>query len=281
MSEATLEAYIRQLLESHRTPQVTVAWQGGEPTLMGLEFFKRSVELVEQYRRPGQDVQHTFQTNGILLDDEWCAFFKEHNFLVGLSVDGPRELHDAYRRRSRRTRHLRSGDARLAASAPARGRLQHPVHRQRRQPGSTAARSIASSATSSAPSGCSSSRSSSAPPPRRSPIANLGWGDRPGSKRLLYTQTGQPGHGALGRRRAVRPLPRGRLRGMGAPRRRSGLRAALRRDARGVFRPPPAVHPRADLRLRPGARAQRRPLLLRSLRRAAATCWATSTRRTC
>ena len=97
MSEATLEAYIRQLLESHRTPQVTVAWQGGEPTLMRLEFFRRAVELVEQYRRPGQAVQHTIQTNGLLLDDEWCAFFKEHKFLVGLSVDGPREIHDTYR----------------------------------------------------------------------------------------------------------------------------------------------------------------------------------------
>ncbi len=97
MSEATLDAYIRQLLESHRTPQVTVAWQGGEPTLMKLDFFRRAVELVEQYRQPGQVVQHTFQTNGLLLDDDWCAFFKEHAFLVGLSVDGPRELHDTYR----------------------------------------------------------------------------------------------------------------------------------------------------------------------------------------
>jgi len=97
MSDATLESYIRQLLESHRTPTVTVAWQGGEPTLMKVEFFRRSLELVEKYRRPGQRVEHTFQTNGILLDDEWCAFFKEHNFLVGLSVDGPRELHDEYR----------------------------------------------------------------------------------------------------------------------------------------------------------------------------------------
>jgi len=98
MSAATLETYIRQLLESHRVPQVTVAWQGGEPTLMKVEFFRHAVELVERYRKPGQTVKHTFQTNGILLDDEWCAFFKEHHFLVGLSVDGPRELHDTYRR---------------------------------------------------------------------------------------------------------------------------------------------------------------------------------------
>ena len=105
MSRATLEAYIRQLLESHQTPEVTVAWQGGEPTLMKLEFFKQSVELVEKYRRPEQKVLHTFQTNGILLDDEWCQFFKKHDFLVGLSVDGPRELHDTYRldRRGRGT----------------------------------------------------------------------------------------------------------------------------------------------------------------------------------
>jgi uncharacterized protein len=97
MTEDTLETYLRQLLEAHRTPEVTVSWQGGEPTLMKLDFFRRSVELVEKFRRPGQTVQHTFQTNGILLDDEWCAFFKEHNFLIGLSVDGPREIHDANR----------------------------------------------------------------------------------------------------------------------------------------------------------------------------------------
>jgi uncharacterized protein len=74
-----------------------VAWQGGEPTLMGLEFFQRSVDLVEKHRRPGQRVLHTMQTNGTKLDDAWCAFFKEHNFLIGLSVDGPREIHDTYR----------------------------------------------------------------------------------------------------------------------------------------------------------------------------------------
>lgn len=98
MSVDTLEVYIRQLLEAHRTPEVTIAWQGGEPTLMRLDFFKTAVEIANKYKKPGQNVQHTFQTNGILLDDEWCAFFKEHNFLVGLSVDGPREIHDMYRK---------------------------------------------------------------------------------------------------------------------------------------------------------------------------------------
>ena len=97
MADELLETYLRQLLESHQAPEVTIAWQGGEPTLMGLDFFRRSVEIVEQVRRPGQQVLYTVQTNGTRINDEWAAFFKEHNFLVGLSVDGPQSLHDAYR----------------------------------------------------------------------------------------------------------------------------------------------------------------------------------------
>jgi uncharacterized protein len=97
MSEDVLETYIRQLLESHQTPEVTIAWQGGEPTLMGLKFFRRSLQLVGKYRKPWQQVSHTIQTNGTKLDDDWARFFKRHNFLVGLSVDGPQHLHDTYR----------------------------------------------------------------------------------------------------------------------------------------------------------------------------------------
>jgi uncharacterized protein len=97
MADELLETYIRQLLESHRAPEVTIAWQGGEPTLMGLDFFRLSVEYAEKYCKPGQQIAYTIQTNGTLIDDEWCAFFKKHGFLVGLSVDGPRELHDTYR----------------------------------------------------------------------------------------------------------------------------------------------------------------------------------------
>ncbi len=97
MADDLLEIYIRQLLEAHQTPDVAVNWQGGEPTLMGLDFFKRSIALVEKYKKPGQQVGYTVQTNGVLLDDDWCAFFKQHGFLVGLSVDGPKALHDAYR----------------------------------------------------------------------------------------------------------------------------------------------------------------------------------------
>jgi uncharacterized protein len=97
MADGMLETYLKQLLESHLTPRVTVAWQGGEPTMMGLDFFKRSVELVEKHRRPWQTVDYTIQTNGTLMHDRWARFFKENGFLVGLSVDGPREIHDAYR----------------------------------------------------------------------------------------------------------------------------------------------------------------------------------------
>jgi uncharacterized protein len=97
MTDEVLEAYIRQLLEAHTAPEVTIAWQGGEPTLMGVDFFRRAIELAERYRRPGQVLQHTMQTNATLLTDEWCALLREHDFLVGVSIDGPRELHDTYR----------------------------------------------------------------------------------------------------------------------------------------------------------------------------------------
>jgi uncharacterized protein len=97
MADDLVEEYIRQLLESQKGSVVALAWQGGEPTLMGLGFFRRTMELVAKYRKPGQKVEHSIQTNGTRLDDAWCEFFKEHKFLVGLSVDGPRELHDTYR----------------------------------------------------------------------------------------------------------------------------------------------------------------------------------------
>jgi uncharacterized protein len=98
MSDEVHEAYIRQLFEAHQVPQVTVAWQGGEPTLMGLHFFRRSMELQKKYQKSGTRVENTFQTNGILLNEEWCQFFHENNFLIGLSLDGPKALHDFYRK---------------------------------------------------------------------------------------------------------------------------------------------------------------------------------------
>ena len=69
---------------------MVVAWQGGEPTMMGLDFFRRAIELEHQYARPGQKILNTIQTNATLLDDEWGQFLKENGFLVGISIDGPR-----------------------------------------------------------------------------------------------------------------------------------------------------------------------------------------------
>src|SRR4051812_41009225 len=98
MADDVLETYIRQLVEAHASvPEVTIAWQGGEPTLMGLDFFRRASELAERYLQPGQRAVNTMQTNATLIDEEWAAFLREHDFLVGISIDGPRALHDAYR----------------------------------------------------------------------------------------------------------------------------------------------------------------------------------------
>ena len=189
MSTATLEAYIRQLLESHRVPEVTVAWQGGEPTLMKLEFFEHAVELVEKYRRPGQTVKHTFQTNGLLLDDAWCTFFKQHDFLVGLSVDGPRELHDTYRldRRGKGTfdlvmkgwRALRRHDVdfnilcTVNAANQHHGRAVYRFFRDELGAKWVQFIPIIERATE-----------------QTIAIANKGWSEVPGEKRVLYTQTG-------------------------------------------------------------------------------------------
>ncbi len=99
MADDCLESYIRQYVAAQPagTSEVTFAWQGGEPTLLGLEFFRRCIEIQDKYARVGMRIANTLQTNGILLDDEWCRFFLKNRFLVGLSIDGPAELHDAFR----------------------------------------------------------------------------------------------------------------------------------------------------------------------------------------
>ena len=98
MSDEVLEAYLAQLIAAHSTDTVTVAWQGGEPTLMGLDFFRRAVALQEKHRRPGMRFENTLQTNGTLLTDDWCAFLRDNNFLVGISIDGPSRIHDVHRK---------------------------------------------------------------------------------------------------------------------------------------------------------------------------------------
>jgi len=97
MADELLETYLRQHIEASPHPEVTIAWQGGEPTLLGVPFFERSVELVHRHLRQGQRAQFSIQTNGTLLDDRWGRFLASNDFLVGLSVDGPQEMHDAYR----------------------------------------------------------------------------------------------------------------------------------------------------------------------------------------
>ena len=96
MHEDVLESYIRQYIEAHDTPVVNFAWQGGEPTLLGVDYFRNLVQIQKKYAN-GKQIANAFQTNGVLLNDAWAEFFLEYQFLIGISIDGPRELHDAYR----------------------------------------------------------------------------------------------------------------------------------------------------------------------------------------
>ncbi|MBR4294678.1 MAG: anaerobic sulfatase-maturation protein [Bacteroidaceae bacterium] len=97
MTDDVLEEYVRQYLEAVNLPTVTFCWHGGEPLLAGIDFYRKAVELQQRYAA-GRQIENTLQTNGTLVNDEWCDFFSENNFLVGVSLDGPEEVHDAYRR---------------------------------------------------------------------------------------------------------------------------------------------------------------------------------------
>jgi len=96
MSLETYTAFV-QKAQSEETRSVSYVWQGGEPMLMGLDFYKRVVEIQDKYRKPGQAITNTVQTNGILINEEWADFFVQNQILVGISVDGPKELHDIHR----------------------------------------------------------------------------------------------------------------------------------------------------------------------------------------
>ena len=100
MTEETLDLFTRQYIEAQPpgTTEVNFAWQGGEPTLMGIDFYKRAITLQKRYFRPGMQISNAIQTNGIHLDDEWGQFLHDNQFLVGISIDGPEELHDHYRK---------------------------------------------------------------------------------------------------------------------------------------------------------------------------------------
>lgn len=97
MTDDTLERFISMYIQSQTTPQVLFCWHGGESLMRPLSFYKRVVELQKKYAA-GRIIDNTIQTNGTLLDDEWCRFFRDNNWLVGVSVDGPQEFHDEYRR---------------------------------------------------------------------------------------------------------------------------------------------------------------------------------------
>ncbi len=96
MIDEVLEEYIKQYCESQNTPELDFAWQGGEPTLAGVEFFEKAVALQKKYSA-GRPVHNAFQTNGTLIDKAWCKFLAKENFLIGLSLDGPRHIHDKFR----------------------------------------------------------------------------------------------------------------------------------------------------------------------------------------
>jgi uncharacterized protein len=98
MTDEVMASYIRQTIEAHPGQQASIAWQGGEPTLMGLDFFRRAMAVEKKYVTPGTEIENTLQTNGVLIDEEWCRFLHANNFLVGISLDGPRQLHDVYRK---------------------------------------------------------------------------------------------------------------------------------------------------------------------------------------
>lgn len=97
MSEEVLDAFTRQYIEAQDIPEVTFGWQGGEPTLMSPDFFRLAVDFQKKYRSPGMRIHNALQTNGANLNEEWCQLFKEFDFLIGVSLDGPRELHDTFR----------------------------------------------------------------------------------------------------------------------------------------------------------------------------------------
>ena len=97
MTDEVLSAFIKKYIHSQPTPLVEFVWQGGEPTLLGMDFFKQVVELQRPFARRKM-IRNSLQTNGTLLTRKWCEFLKKYNFMVGISLDGPKEIHDRYRR---------------------------------------------------------------------------------------------------------------------------------------------------------------------------------------
>ncbi len=110
MSDELLEKFIEEYINSQTMPQVLFTWHGGETLMRPLSFYKRAMELQKKYAN-GRTIDNCIQTNGTLLSDEWCEFFKENNWLVGVSIDGPQEFHDEYRKNKQGKPSFRQGDA--------------------------------------------------------------------------------------------------------------------------------------------------------------------------
>ncbi len=102
LSSDLLDHFIAEYIASQDNPTVFFTWQGGEPTLAGLDFYRRVIELQTKHAKPGITIANSIQTNGVLLDDQWCQFLAQNRWPVGISIDGPADMHDAYR-------HTRSG----------------------------------------------------------------------------------------------------------------------------------------------------------------------------
>lgn len=96
MSLDTLEIFTKKYIEEQKADHIVFTWQGGEASLLGINFFQKAIEFQKKYAK-GKTIENSFQTNGTLLTDEWCEFFHENNFLIGISIDGPEDLHDHYR----------------------------------------------------------------------------------------------------------------------------------------------------------------------------------------
>lgn len=97
MNDATLEQFVKSYIEAQTTPEVLFVWHGGEPLVRSMNFYKKALQLQQKYAK-GRRISNCLQTNGTLITEEWCKFFRENGFLIGISIDGPQEYHDHYRR---------------------------------------------------------------------------------------------------------------------------------------------------------------------------------------
>ena len=97
MSLEMLETFVREYIQANDVPEVQFNWHGGEPLVLGLDFYRKALEFEKKYA-DGKKIHNTIQTNGVLLNQDWCTFLRDNEFLVGVSIDGPRDIHDRYRK---------------------------------------------------------------------------------------------------------------------------------------------------------------------------------------